>query len=109
MRARGPLDAQRLASQMPAHLVLERVSSAQAQTSRLSNAASACCKSGALLVLVCDCASRHKGICVAQGGGDSRERVPGVVRQRDGAPAEPAPARVVAAVGGAAAEQELLT
>ena len=109
MRPRGPLDAQRLASQMPAHLVLERVPSAQAQTSRLSNAACAGCENGALLVRVCGCAARHPAICPAQGGGGGREHVPALVRQRGGAAARQAPAGVVAAVVGPAAQPELLT
>ena len=109
MRPRRAVDAQRHAAQVPAHVVLERVSSAQAQTSRVSNAACACCESGALLVLVCGCAPRRQAICPAQGGGGSREYVPGLARQRGGAAAREAPAGVVAAVVRPAAQPELLT
>ena len=108
MRPRGAVDAQRHARQVPAHLVLERGRAAQGQTCRLSDAPCACCESGANVVLARGCAARRGAIRLAQGRGRRRERVPRVVRQRGGASAKQAPARVVAAVGSAAAEPELL-
>ena len=103
-----PLDAQRRAFSVPRQVVLERGCAAEAAATRVSHALCRACEGVPLLVLERVCASQHQTVRLATGGGSCCERVPRVVRQLLGAAAGQAPAGVVAAVVGAAAEPELL-